>query len=377
MSKIELITSALVVTALFLPACGGDSPSPKSGNQLPDCPSGNCGKETFRRAVPTRSEVKVDRPTGRAAQKIARKKGANQAPPAGHTRTAALEPVSPALISVDEQVGEIDAVVEEIFAELESVAGTTPEVETDTEHRWRTANPDLAGFDDVLEIKTADGATFDVAYYIVPEGEDVTGVAPVIHGDVRLSDDDDLDFELDIELDAYADLDPSFGGQGLIVVAAMPLEGGLSEHWFDYHDVSFGDGSVETSRTTAWAFGEDSGALEYVAEYDGHPVTIYARWDETGGRYDHHAQFTDAEAGVVDEVATNCWDASGAEEFDAWAIIDKSDAFYGELDGEEGSCSFGPVQDHPNPGADFDELPESGAWEALELLDWCDVSASC
>jgi hypothetical protein len=361
-----------------LAACGGTSSPSGGGNQLPECKSGNCGQEAFRRAVPTRGEVRIGHPTGRAAAKRARKKGVATAPPVGHTRTAPLAAVSPALIDVDDQVGEIDDVVDELFAELEAAAGTTPEVESDTEHVWRSPDPELPGHDDVLEITTANGAVYEVAYYIVPAGAQTGSAQPVISGDVKLATDDDvLDFELDIDLDAYAAIDPVFDGQGLIVVAAMPLAGGLAEHWFDYHDVSFGNGPAETSRTTAWAFEEDSGALEYVADYDGNDATIYARWDAGGGRYDHHTTFTDPDVGLVDEIATNCWSAGGAETFDAWAVIDQDLNFYGELDGEESACEFGPVEDHPSPAADFADLPERGEWETLELLSWCDVSAEC
>jgi hypothetical protein len=371
-------TLALALTSLA--ACGTESPSGGGGNQLPDCKSGNCGQEKFRRAVPTRGEVRIGHPTGRAAAKrIASKKaGQIRQAPVGRARPAALEPVSPALLEVDDQVAEIDDVVDELFAELEGAAGTTPEVESDTEHRWRSPDPELAGRDDVLEVTTANGVDFDVAFYIVPTGAGTDGATPVIHGEVKLADDDDvLDFNLDIDLDAYGDADAAFDGTGLIVVAAMPLAGGLAEHWFDYHDVSFGNAPAETSRTTAWAFEEDSGALEYVADFDGNDATIYARWDASGGRYDHHTTFTDPDVGLVDEIATNCWGASGGETFDAWAVIDQDLNFYGELDGEESSCSFGPAEDHPSPGADFADLPERGEWETLELLDWCEASAEC
>jgi hypothetical protein len=365
----------------LLVACGTESP-PGGGNQLPECKTGNCGQEKFRRAVPTRAEVKIGHPTGRSsAKRIAHKKSLSGAP-AGHLRhkqgKIALEPVSPALLSVDDQVAEIDDMVDELFAELEGAAGTTPETESDTEHLWRSPDPELPGQDDILHITTTDGVSFDIAYYIVPTGDSIDGAEPVIHGDVTLAEDDHLDFGLDIELDAYAAIDPAFDGSGLIVVAAMPLEGGLSEHWFDYHDVTFGDGTAETSRTTAWAYGEDSGALEYVADFgDGLPATVYSRWDETGGRYDHHTTFSDPDVGLVDEIATNCWGPTGGEEFDAWAIIDQDLNFYGELDGDEGACVFGPVADHPNPGTDFDDLPAEGEWTTLELQSWCDVSSEC
>ncbi|HEU0030445.1 MAG TPA: hypothetical protein VFQ53_07430 [Kofleriaceae bacterium] len=356
-------------------ACGSSDSGGGGGGTLP-CPSGNCGKESFRRAVPTRSEVAIKHPTGKA--RIGARTPGTKAPMLGHKRPVALEAISPALLAVDDQVVEIDAVVDEVFAELEGAAETTPEIETDTEHQWRVADPELPGQDDVLVITTSDGVQFDIDYYIVPSGADPEGAAPVVYGDVTLADDDDVfDFGLTIDLDAYALVDGTFAGQGEIVIASMPLAGGLSEHWYDYHDVSFDGGPTETSRTTAWAFSETSGSLEFLSDYDGEFATVYARWDETGGRYDHHVEFVDPDVGLVDEIATNCWDPTGAEDFDAWAVIDQSLNYYGELDGEEASCVFGPVEDLPNPSDEFDNLPADGEWETLELLSWCDVSSSC
>ena len=364
-------TSTIVFAALA--ACG----SPSTTNPDLPCPSGNCGQEPFRRAVPTRAEVKIGHPTGGMAR--IRRATTGEVPRLGHKRPVGLEAVSPALVAVDDQIIEIDNLVEEVFTELENTATTTPEVETDVEHQWRAPDPELPGKDDVLVIKSDDGVAFDVDFYIVPSGADPGAEPPVVHGEVRLADDDDVvDFELTVDLDAYADVDPSFAGEGDIVIAAMPLEGGHSEHWYDYHAVSFDDDEPETSRTTFWAFAEeDSGALEFVEDHDGELATVYARWDDTGGRYDHHVEFVDPDVGLVDEIVTNCWSASGAEEFDAWALIDQELNFYGELDGEEDSCAFGPAEDHPNPTEEFDNLPAEGEWDALELLSWCDVSSSC
>ena len=48
------------------------------------------------------------------------------------------------------------------------------------------------------------------------------------------------------------------------------------------------------------------------------------------------------------------------------AVLDDQGAFEADLDGEESACVFGPVADHPNPGADFEDLPGEGEWQALE-----------
>ena len=171
--------------------------------------------------------------------------------------------------------------------------------------------------------------------------------------------------------------DRAYAARGEIVLVAKPLAGGKTERWFDFHAVSQGGGPVASTRTTAWEFGDQSGALEYYGEVDGEPTTAYARWDEDGGRYDHHLEYDDVDLGPVDEIMTNCWNTAGREEFGAWAVIDQLSNYYGELEGQESACGFGPVADHPDPGEEFDDLPAQGEWELLELLSWCAVSSSC
>jgi hypothetical protein len=350
-----------------LAACSSSS---ATGDDLPDCPTGNCGQPSFRRAVPTRAKVRIERPTGTSRkQKLA-------PPVIGHGRAVALEAVSPALLVVDERVVMIDTVVDELFTELEASATATPELETAGEHVWRAADPGLAGRDDVLRITTTDDVHFQITYFIVPHGGAAAG-APIVHGEVRLANDADvLDFELTIDFDAYTAVDPTAASGGDMVLAAMPFSGG-TEHWFDFHDVWTGNGPVANTRTTAWTFADDSGALEYVADVEGAPATVYARWDERGGRYDHHTQYVEANLGPVDEIVTNCWDATGGEDFDAWAVIDAQRNYYGEIDGTETACAFGPVADHPDPGSEFDDLPRAGEWQLLELLSWCYATGEC
>ena len=369
MSKISLLS-----LPILLVACSS-SPSNPDGN-VPPCPSGNCGQESFRRAVPTRGDVRVQHPTGGRARSA---KVGSERPPIKNPGQLHLDALSPALVAVDDEITEIDLFVDEVFTELEASSSTPPEVESDTEHVWRAPNADLAGHEDVLRVTTADGATFQIDYAIVPAGGDPETVTPVVSGEVRLADDDDvLDFDLDVDLGAYTELDPSFQATGIIRIAAMPpANGGLSEHWFDFEGVSFDGGPVETSLTTAWAYGDGDGALEYVADIDGAQTTVYARWDARGGRYDHHSEYVDPDFGLIDEIVTNCWDVSGGETFDAFAVIDQNLDYYGELDGAESSCAFGPVEDHPDPGADFENLPADGEWEKLELFSYCDVSSAC
>jgi hypothetical protein len=147
----------------------------------------------------------------------------------------------------------------------------------------------------------------------------------------------------------------------------MPFDGGDHEIWYDFAQFADGDEPLEDSITTYWTFDDGSGALEYLADFDDAEVTVYVRWGDDGGRYDHHALYEDPDLGLVDDIATNCWAADGAELFDAWAVIDQALDYEGEIDGDEADCAFGPVADHPDPGADFDDLPEEGEWDDLEL----------
>jgi hypothetical protein len=341
----QRLKTCLPLVLLAIAACGGDSGG--DSNPLPACPSGNCGQEQYRRAVPRKDGVRIPSPRN------------------ANARAKPLDAQSDALLVIDGHVMEIDEVVDAVFSDIEGAAGTTPEIESDTEHQWRNADPDLAGQEDVLRITSADGNQFDIEFLIGDVGFDAATATPVVSG-TMVVDDDDGTFELTLHLDALADVSGE-DMAGEIVIAEMPFEAGDREVWYDFHAVDFGDGDVQDSRTTYWEFDESSHALEFVADWQDEVATVYARWDDEGGRYDHHTAFVDEELGQVDAIATNCWSDGGAEVFDAWAIIDE-DEFYGELDGSEDACEFGPVEDHPDPGTDFDDLPADGEWDLLDLL---------
>ena len=334
-------------------ACGGGG---GGGDPLP-CPSGNCGQESFRRAVPTSARLKIAAPTG--SQK-----------PGGR---ANLDAESNALIEVSTEVEDINVVIDAIFDDLDDAVSTPPEIETETEHQWRFELVDEPGLDEVVRVTSTDGVNFTIEDYIGAAGFEPGEVTPVLHGEVVADDDEAGELALVVDLDAYAAATGDLA-QGEIVIAVMPLDGGEDEIWFDFHEVSFEGEAPETSRTTAWIW-DDEGSVgfEYLADLEGNQATVYARWDDAGGRYDHHLVWNDPESGPVDEIATNCWTESGAETFDAWAVIDGTGAYYGELDGEEADCEFGPVADHPDPGTDFDDLPADGEWELLELGSICDI----
>ncbi|MGE0551662.1 MAG: hypothetical protein AB7O24_27805 [Kofleriaceae bacterium] len=356
-------------------ACGGGDGGPS--DPLPPCPSGNCGKASFRRAVPTADKARITPPTGSSARRANRELSMPSS--TSVSRGVALEAIAPAIPVINDHVAEINKMIDEVFGDLDGITSETPEIQTDTLHQWRIPS-EVAGYDAVLQVAAVSDVKFDIDYFEVPTGEDpIAEDLPILYGEVDIST-ADLDYLLVVDLDAATLVDPAFNATGEVAIAAMPLAGGEAQFWYDYKDVAFDDTTpLHTSRTTAWTWDSEinSAGLEFVI-FDG-PIeyTMYARWDEDGGRYDHHAAYNDVDLGPVDEISTDCWTAGGGETFYGWAVIDQSLSYYGELDGEEAECEFLPVEDHPAPGADFDNLPADGEWELLELLSYCDVSTSC
>src|SRR5688500_13517118 len=98
-------TSTLILSNLVLLSLVGCSSDPPTTPELPGCPSGNCGREPFRVAVPTRADVRLSSPTKAR-------------------RHVALEAISPALLSVEDHIDEVNEVIDEVFGELEAAAGT-------------------------------------------------------------------------------------------------------------------------------------------------------------------------------------------------------------------------------------------------------------
>lgn len=323
--------------ALVLAACSG-SAGPSGG--IP-CPSGNCGDEAFRSAIPSRASVLVDFAAARA--RVA-------------STTHALEALSPALVSVDEYVTDINDEIDDIFADIEEIAGTTPEIADESMHRWRMP-ADEDGLEEVLEISVGDGGAYLFAYFIGQEGFDPAAEIRAIEGEVVTGDGEPEELWIVIELDAFPDLDAT----GRIYIDLMPFADGERELWYDFEAVSVGGEPAETSLTTYWDFGDDDGGMEYLMDLDdGEQATVYARWSPDGGRYDHHAATFEG-----DELMTSCWDDSGAEVFAGEALLDDAGVIDGFVDGDEADCLFGPVDGHPEPGEDFDVLPGEGEWAEL------------
>jgi hypothetical protein len=280
----------------------------------------------------------------------------------------ALETVSPIYQALALYVDDITTEIAEIFDDLQDVATIPPEVEETTLHRWRKPDAEEANLDRVLVLQSPDEREFELVYYLGTTGFDPTEADAVLTGTVYLDANGNKEtFDLDVNLDALSTILDDFTATGAIQISAMPFDGGAREIWYDFDAVAFDGDAPETSLTTYWIFEEGSGALEYLSSINDEEATVFARWDEGGGRYDHHVQYNFDELGFVDDIATNCWNANAAETFDAWAVIDDDLNYYGEIDGFEDDCRFGPVDGHPNPGQDFDNLPAEGEWDDLEL----------
>ena len=272
-------------------------------------------------------------------------------------------------------VDDINATIEEVFDDFEDVAGTPPEIEEEGRHRWRKPDDVVSGLDRVLVVQTSQDGRFDVTFSLGTKGFDPTPSDAIVKGTVVVKGDARVEFNLEVDFDAIAAVTPGFDSTGTLSIRALPYAGGEREIWYDFRGYAEGGEAPEDSITTYWAFGPQDGALEYVGAAADEEVTVFTRWDTTGGRYDHHAQYIEEQLGLIDDIATNCWSASSSEVFDAYAAIDQSLNYYGAIEGNEVDCAFGPVSGHPNPGQDFDSLPAQGEWDDIEFVSSLCVEA--
>lgn len=334
------------VLTLVATACGGSEPTGTLPDDTIPCRTGNCGKPTFRSAVPSRTTVKID------FQRSAQKPG------------VALEAVAPGYVALGEHVDEVNTTVDEIFEELELLVGGEPEIEEDTRHRWRIADPDLADTDVVLTLESANEVDFTLAYAIGPTGFDADSATNVLTGAVHLDEGQKAEFALTIDFDAATTALPGLDLTGSLEISARPFAEAGREIWYDF--VAFGelDQELETSLTTYWLFAEDDYALEYIDSIHDSDATLFARWNDDSGRLDYHVDWTDLKLGELDEIGTNCWGTGGSEQFYGWAVIDEA-SHYVEVDGDETACVFGPLEGHPNPTEEFVSLPAQGEWDDL------------
>ncbi len=327
------------------------------------CRADNCGKDNFRSAIPSRQAVLIDLETSQAANLTSHKTAIGSI-------QRQLQSVAPYYLFLATQVDEINDTVDDIFTEIELVAATEPEIADDDIHRWRVIDPDDEDFDIVLTLTTDDDVNFTLDYAIVPAGLEPAISDILLYGDVTL-DDSGLreDFALVLDFDIATGITPSIELTGALTISSMPFPDGVAEIWYDYTDFGELGGETFSSLTTYWLFEEGSGALEYIDTFHDEAATIYARWDDLGGRLDYHLGFTDDIYGPLDEISTGCWDVNTAEVFYAWALIDSADNYTVELDGFEEDCDFGVLSDHPNPNQVLvDNLPGDGEWDDLADL---------
>lgn len=372
-----LLYSAALSFLCLATACGGESTGNDSTKDIDPtipCPSGNCGDIKFRSAVPSRDSVRIQ--MGREARRFVSNTPTPHAPGVGSTQQA-LASVSPALLESEEYVADINFSIESLFQNFEELASTEPDVVEENLHIWRGTSDDDPSLDELLVVTAIDAQNYAVELRIGPSDFAASDGTTVVYGNVELDGDDvKTDFELFVDLDAATDVIDGLDATGEIRISAQPLESGVREVWYDFDEVGGIGEDLETSRTTYWIFDATQGALEYLYDVHDESATVYVRWGENGGRYDHHVEWQDEQYGLVDEIFTNCWDSSGGEVFDAAAIIDENLSYYGELDGEELDCEFGPVEDHPSPGTDFENLPGEGEWDDIDfggdIVDPCE-----
>ncbi len=357
--------SFLALSLALSTGCGGDSSSDPEDQIDPEipCPSGDCGQASFRSAVPSRDSVRISMST------TARHIGLDRAREGVGSTQLALESLSPALTNTEAYVNSINQSIDGLFASFESLVGTEPELAEDNLHVWRGPSDEGTGLDDVLVVTAVDEQNYTIDLMIGPTGFDLSAGVSVVTGNVQLDDTGDKsDFELTIDLVAASDIVDDLNLVGTILISAQPLLGGQRELWYDFDGVGTTGGALETSRTTHWIFSASSRAVEFLYDMHDTSATVFVRWDARGGRYDHHVAWISADYGLVDEIMTNCWDGGGGEVFDAIALINADLEFYGELDGEESDCDFGPVDGHPEPGDDFANLPGEDEWDDIEFL---------
>ena len=338
------VLGSLVPVLSVVGACGGGSDGPVLDPPV-TCRTGNCGNETFRRAVPSKTSVEIDSPR-KAAKRAGRP----------------LDAISEEFTLVSDYVDATDDQIAGVFADLEYMVGGTPTEETAESVTWEFVLEDNQTTG-ILEVALTSEDTFHLTY----TEDDLD--SNILDGEVSTDGDGLASFTLDFDLAADAEQTGEVKS-GVITLAGHPFAGGAREIFYDEAAVSFGGSAPRNTRSTYWRFDDDSDGLEFLQESEAQDIEVYARWDDEGdGRYDSHASADEGPGGIglVETIQTACWTDFGAEEFDAFAFYNDTD-FYGEIEGNEDDCFYGPVDDHPDPGSDFDDLPQDGEWDLIELL---------
>lgn len=355
-----LITSALLLGL----GCGSETdakPTPRptppvmGGDQLP-CRATSCGNQEARAAIPTRDLLKLD--FNAATRQI---------------DASGLEPYSSYHRAVLEEFDEINDVIDAVFDDLEYAAGAEPTID-DGDHLWRAMAGDT---EVVLDIDHTGPGAYALALYEGDVGFEPD--TPLVAGSVILNAGRDSVERLSLEIDVAATAAvEGLDAAGRIAIEASPFEGGYLQLTYETEGLAYEGEQVENGTTRYWIFGADDYGASFLNDADDEEYTVYVRWGADGGRWDGHAAYDDPDGdGILDDITTNCWDASGSEVFAAETTIDEDLNFEGQLAGEESDCPFGPIADHPDPGTTFENLPGEGEWQEIDFVGCNPEEQSC
>lgn len=314
------------------------------------CRSEHCGNPELRGVVPVRSTFHI--PFA----------GTSKADSPGSTRAALIGEPSEDYIAVADHVDWINRVIEEVFEDIEYTASGTPESETATALSWRAVDPGDAALDRIAEVERTGDESFAFAYYEGPTGFEPTAEDASVIGTIGT----DADGVASLQLAIHLDNDENSDASGDIEITVEEVAEGLFDIQFDVVNGHLaGSDETETSETTFWMLGGDEYALEYLATLDDNEdADVYVHWGEDGGRFDQISEYNDEIFGTVTYAASNCWDASGDEVFDAEVEIDAEGNWHGTSDGDESDCEYTIVDDY-HGDTNWDAFPD--AWDEGEF----------
>lgn len=351
MARRILLSLSVLLALACGPADSGGDPDP-----MPDrpCRAERCGPAEFQAALPSRERLMIGFGGGNATR-ISQP----------GVVISSLDATSEHLELIDENADGIDELIGDVWDELEWVIGSEPELEEEGETWWRTASEDDPDVE-LLLVATEDDTGFTFQLYAGPEGIDPESSTEVIRADI------DVDSEGEPEnLMILIDLDEEASAYGTSTAGAISIEaqlGATTQIFFDLDEVSTEGEAPASSETTFLDLEGGVGVLEHVGVADEVSTHWLANWNATGaGRSDYVAQHEDLELGLLEEIGTNCWDASGGEVFDGFAVFDEAGQWYAEIDGEETSCAFSALENDPTADGDFENLPREGEWESIAL----------
>lgn len=335
-----------------------------------ECKQAACASQKWQRALPSRDTVSI-----------------SFAGSTSSTRSLPIEQAglligetSSAYEDLDDYIGEINDLLDDVFLTVEEAGALEPEVEEDGFARWRLTED---GYDVIVEVSTEDSVNYEIWVDAVDSGSLFERAESGLTGSMVINEDgskESFEFTLDLEdFSVFDDIEVS----SEIVITAEPFDEGLFVYTYDFAELDAQ--SIAFSQTTYWVFEPGSGAIEhsYAAE-DGLEASageIYGRWDQDGGRMDGFVAIEDAEGDAWNVIASNCWGMGGVETFDGLISID-ADEVYAETLGEPGDCIFEVLEGNPDPIEEIATIFNTYGWEEadqysafpdeLDLGDWDD-----